>query len=589
MITPASSGGGPPAGEGGERDDEARGGGYGHNGDGGDPLDPKVNILLVDDRPSNLLSLRGILERPDYNLVLARSGEEALRRILTQDFAVILLDVAMPEMDGFEVAAIIKQRERYRWIPIIFVTASVQHAEWIFKAYHVGAVDLLQKPIDPHAVRAKVGVFVELFRQKQQIRRQEALLREGERRERQLELSRVRLENDRRYRNLAEAIPHIVWTADAGGRIEYFNRHWFEATGLGESESLGGRWREALNEEDRPAVEETWAQSVAHGERFEIQCRLRQADGEHRWYLCRALPELVEGRIARWLGTFTDVDDQRRAHEKARSAVRLRDEFLSVASHELRTPLTSLQLHLQSLDRALARIRAAEGRRAEAPAPPGGPEAPAEARGASGEPMESRFATQVGSAVRQTERLARLVDSLLDVSRITTGMLELRPEELDLAEVARDVVQRFASEAARSGSTVELRADRPAVGVWDRLRMEQIVTNLLSNALKYGGGKPIEVSVSAGDGSADVVVRDHGIGIATDQLQRIFDRFTRGVPSRHYGGLGLGLYIVRQIVDAHGGHVEAISERDGGTTFHVHLPLSAPTHAAEPRLDARPD
>ncbi len=509
----------------------------------------KINILLVDDRPSNLLSLRGVLADPGYNVVTAQSGEEALQLILRWDFAVILLDIAMPGMDGFEVASIIKQRERFKNIPIIFVTASVQHIEWIFKGYSVGAVDFLQKPLDPHAVRAKVAVFVELYRQKQELKRHAATIGELERRERELAIERIRLEGERRYRTLAEAIPHVVWTADAEGRIEYFNQRWYEVTGLDEPGSLAHGFWTALHPEDSVRVTTGWDEARRTGEAFSMELRLRDAAGEHRWYLSRALPERnAQGEVVRWVGTLTDIDEEKRAHAELEGAIRMRDEFLSVASHELRTPLSALLLQLQFLQR--------------------------QARRSTGELHDGRLSNKLDTAVRQADRLARLVDSLLDVSRIQQGRLELSVEDFDLAEAAHDVAERFRDEAARQGCELDFSLEE-AWGRWDRLRIEQVITNLLSNAIKYGAGRPILISVAPTEGGATITIRDEGIGIEPDKVERIFERFERGVPARHYGGLGLGLYIVRQIVETHGGQVEVDSRPGAGSRFVITLPRVA--------------
>jgi PAS domain S-box-containing protein len=247
--------------------------------------------------------------------------------------------------------------------------------------------------------------------------------------------------------------------------------------------------------------------------------------------------------------------DNARAYGEARAAIRLRDEFLSVAGHELRTPLTALQLQLQSLDAAFAR-----GQVAAEPA---------------------RWEPRVHKTVGHAYRLQRLIDELLDVSRITAGRLTLERETMDLGELAREVVDRHTAEAQRSGSSVTLETTGDTLGNWDRARLDQVLTNLLSNAVKYGAGKPIHVAVigpSQNESKVRVVVRDEGIGIDASAQARIFGRFERAVSGRHYGGFGLGLWIVRELVEAHGGNVHFESQLGLGSTFVVELPTEV-THA----------
>ncbi len=240
------------------------------------------------------------------------------------------------------------------------------------------------------------------------------------------------------------------------------------------------------------------------------------------------------------------VENARLYHE-AQEAIRVRDEFLSIASHELNTPLTPLMMNLQRLQRTVA---GGEG-----------------AYALSGD----QLARVVNVAQRQTKRLARLVSELLDISRIRLGRLELNREELDLGQVARDVVERLGEELVWTGSRPTLHVEGHVVGLWDRARVEQVVGNLLANAARYGQGKPVDVTVRGHNGEVCLVVKDRGIGIAPEARKRIFERFERA-SSRNFGGLGLGLYIVRQIVEAHGGTIGVESELGVGSTFTVKLP-----------------
>lgn len=248
--------------------------------------------------------------------------------------------------------------------------------------------------------------------------------------------------------------------------------------------------------------------------------------------------------------------DNARLHHETERAVRLRDEFLSVASHELRTPITSLQLMVQGIT--------------QGPVPP------------SPERVVKAFAL----AKRQIARLTRLVEELLEVTRIEAGGSALNLTSIDLSDVVRDVAQRFEAELERAGCTLSLRADSPVVGHWDRSKLEQVVTNLLSNASKFGAGKPIEIAAEESPrGTGRLVVKDHGIGIPPARLPYIFDRFERAVSAREYGGLGLGLYIVRSIVEALGGIVRVESVPAVGSTFTVELPCAGPPLGeASPKL-----
>jgi PAS domain S-box-containing protein len=267
-----------------------------------------------------------------------------------------------------------------------------------------------------------------------------------------------------------------------------------------------------------------------------------------------ASPIIDQGRAVGTVIELRDTTEEKRQQAERerllvelRDTVRLRDEFLSVASHELNTPLTPLSLRLQSLARAI------------------------EAEPDS--PLAGRVRREVDMMRQQVKRLSALVNDLLDVSRISTGRMKLQVEEVDLSEVAGEVAARFNPEAERARSRLELHLDGPVVGRWDRLRLEQVLTNLLSNAIKYGAGKPIHLHVEQGDdGRARLRIRDEGIGIHPEALGRIFNRFERAVSERHYGGLGLGLYVTRQIVEAMGGMVKAESTPGQGATFTVELP-----------------
>jgi signal transduction histidine kinase len=234
---------------------------------------------------------------------------------------------------------------------------------------------------------------------------------------------------------------------------------------------------------------------------------------------------------------------------EAQNAVRARDDFLSVASHELRTPLTAMLLQLQRLEQLLAVDELGE-----------------------------RYPKLSNCAARSTltgKRLALLVDGLLDASRLAQGPIPLDVEDFDLVQATRDVLEGFSMTAKHAGCDMRLNAASPLHGRWDRRRIEQVLTNLLSNALKYGAGKPIDILVTQGDGQARVEVRDHGLGMAPEVAGKIFQRYGRAGPVAHHGGLGLGLYLSREAVEAHGGAIRFESRPGDGCTFVVTLPCAA--------------
>jgi PAS domain S-box-containing protein len=509
-----------------------------------DTDEPRASILIVDDHPANLVALEAILSPLGHELVMARSGEEALRLVLHREFALILLDVQMADMNGFETAAFIKQHPRSRHIPIIFITAVNRDAVHVFRGYSQGAVDYLVKPFDPDILRSKAAVFIELYLRGEKLKRQQRLLHERER-------EAAERRSQERYRHLLDAMPECIWAADAEGKVNYWNQPGLAYCGLNASDIHEESFWECLHPDDRDAARAHWEAGLRSGAPFERQVRIKRArDGSHRWHLARAVPEREGegGAVVGWIATATDIDDQKRAEDALRKAIILRDDFLSVASHELRTPLTSLKLEVANLSR-IARKDGAGG---------GAP----------------RLIAKVEKIDSQAARLHRLIDELLDVSRIAAGRLELHVETVDLAQIVNDVSTRFSDEAARVGSTLNVHAPDSVVGRWDKSRLDQVLTNLVSNAIKYGDCKPIDVTLEAGDDRAVVTIRDRGLGIAPNDRERIFGRFERAASTRHYGGIGLGLWIVKQIIDALGGTVTVDSTPGTGSTFTVELPRS---------------
>jgi PAS domain S-box-containing protein len=355
-------------------------------------------------------------------------------------------------------------------------------------------------------------------------------------------------ETETRFRNMADVSPVLLWLAETDGLCTFFNQTWLSFTGRTLEEEWGVGWAEGVHFEDFQRCMDTFTAAFNERRVFEMEYRLRRADGEFRWVLDRGTPRYTpDGRFAGYIGSCVDITERKAAEAELRRAVQVRDQFLSVASHELRTPLTPLTLQIDRLDRLLQR----------------------EPRGQIDLDEVSEMALMVKA---QVGRMAELVDVLLDVSRVTYGPMHLDRAELDAADLVRQTVERWRPAATTAGCRLDLRLDGPVLVSIDRLRLEQLLNNLLSNAIKYGARNPVEVELFAEPELLRLQVRDHGIGVPLADQARIFERFERAVPVENYGGLGLGLWISRQIVEAMGGDIRVESAPEKGARFLVELP-----------------
>lgn len=361
-------------------------------------------------------------------------------------------------------------------------------------------------------------------------------------------------------------VPDGIFETDIHGYCVFVNPPWLEIVGLTRDEAIGKHWNPVhphavVHPEDCERLQAQWEQALAKKEAFECECRYRsKSGGTYRWYLVRMIPACdARGEVERWLGSTTDIDDLKQSQRELQDLVDNHEEILSIASHELKAPLTSLHLKLQLLCRALQ----ADGEPAVPPR-------------AAGKPWSvEKLAKTAESCLGQSRKLAKLLDGLLDLTRLRFGKLHLLPQTADLAQLVSDVVARTRSETPEARSRISIETRGPIMGEWDPVRIDQIVTNLLSNAVKYGEGKPIAVVVEADAerGLARIIVQDHGMGIPTQMREKIFDRFERACSGAQISGLGLGLYIVRQIVEAQVGSIRLESEVGKGSTFTVELPM----------------
>ncbi|MDB4981198.1 MAG: Two-component sensor histidine kinase [Myxococcales bacterium] len=365
-------------------------------------------------------------------------------------------------------------------------------------------------------------------------------------------LARRLRETEARFRTMADCAPVLLWMAETDALCTFFNQTWLDFTGRTLEQEWGVGWAEGVYFEDFQRCVDTYMAAFADRRTFEMEYRLRRADGEYRWVLDRGTPRHApDGSFAGYIGSCVDITDRKDLELELVRAVRVRDEFLSIASHELRTPLAALRLQIDSVARSIERRP--------------------EEHLASG-----RLAASTGAALGQVQRLTKLIESLLDISRFAEGRVTLEREDVDLVALVRGVVDAMAEPARIAGCSLTLTAPSTLCGRWDRVRLEQVVSNLLGNAMKFGARQPIAIDVAVAEGVARVSVRDRGIGIDDRDQRRIFERFERSVSARHFGGLGLGLWVAKQIADAHAGTIDVQSEPGAGATFTLTLPCDLP-------------
>lgn len=534
-------------------------------------LSSQVNILLVDDHPENLLALEAILGNLGENLVRANSGQEALRCLLNQDFAVILLDVQMPEMDGFETATLIRSRERSRQTPIIFLTAFSTSEQLMFKGYALGAVDYLLKPINASILTSKVAVFVDLFKKTEAVKAQAAQL---------AAMNADLSESEERFRSLSAYAPVGIFMNDTTGACTYTNPCLQSIGDFTLAEGLGDGWTQRLHPDDRDRVLQEWQAYISgQAATFATEYRFQHRDGTIRCVHARSSPlfsDLCE--LTGYVGTVEDLTERQQAEaartqmvreqaarREAEAANRMKDEFLAILSHELRTPLNSMlgwsrllrqrQLDEETIVRAL-------------------------------ETIERNALTQ-----------SQLIDDILDVSQIVRGKLRLKCYALNLVTVIEAAIESVRPMLEVKAIQLESFLDPTVGNVWgDSVRLQQVVWNLLTNAVKFTPAhgtvtvrlEATQATPAAANGQspspryAQIQITDTGSGISPEFLPHVFDRFRQAdsTTSRPQSGLGLGLAIVRHLVEQHQGSVQATSlGLDQGATFTVTLPLLDPTAA----------
>ena len=512
------------------------------------PSISQLRILVFDDDDADRLAVRRGLQQCGIPATIEEtaSASEALQHIKPQAFDCIFLGDSVARSEslallrrihgaGHDVAVVIVMKDSDDGVSLEFMKA--------------GAVEFLSKAsLTPERVAASCRDAIERSRATRPRRAGDYDFREHD-----------------RFRTLANAIPQLVWMADASGSIHWYNQRWYNFTGSTFEEMQGWGWRKVHHPDHLERVVEQIRHCFQIGEPWEDTFPLRGANGDYRWFLSRALPMRREdGSVAGWFGTNTDVTEQleakeairesehrlrralemeRTARAEAERATRARDETLAIVAHDLRNPLNAIL--------AAASILALQ--------------APDE--------NSRRYLAVVERSAREMERL---VSDLLDVARIEAGTFALRREALDVRALLEEAVEMFQAQARAKdiGCRCETAQDIRAIS-GDRDRLIQVLSNLFSNALNFSpAGRHVSVRATNDDRGVRISVKDSGAGIPEKDLPRVFDRFWQADPASKAGGAGLGLSICRGIVEAHGGRIWAASKVDRGTTFHFTVPFA---------------
>ncbi len=559
-------------------------------------IDAPVRLLLVDDRPENLLALEAILEPLGQIMVRATSGEEALRQVLVNDFAVILLDVQMPGMNGFETAKLIKAREKTRHIPIIFLTAISKEERYVFEGYSVGAVDYMSKPFQPDILRSKVMVFVDLYRKQRQLADQEQLLREHERRELELRHRAELSEREARFGEIVGSAMDAIVSFDAARRVTLFNTAAERMFGRAADDVVGRDIALLFPQRERAAAVSSLTRRGRDGEGGDAaehgQLDARplasfvglRADGEEfpiEASLSRL--DLPQGSVYTLIAR--DVSERRRAEE----ALRAKTESLAIATDELtraNAELSRRQAELEQAMNARSRFYASMSHELRTPI-----------NAILGYntlllehiygPLNEKQAEGLKRTQRAAKHLLELVNDVLDLSKIEANKIELKPQPVTFPTLIEDLFVTVRPMADERGSelTLEHRGE-PVTVVTDPRRVRQILLNLLSNAIKFGRGQPIRVVCVRQGTGVRIDVIDHGVGIASEDQPKVFDEFVQLARTPQHEGTGLGLPISRRLAQLLHGTLEVESTPGEGSCFRVVIP-ALPDVRSDARVETR--
>jgi PAS domain S-box-containing protein len=520
-------------------------------------LSPRPKLLLVDDQMANLVALKHLLAKVDADIFSAGSGNEALKLSLNHDFALVLLDVQMPEIDGYEVAELMRGEERTRDVPIIFLTAAYRGSAHRLRGYGAGAVDYIEKPIDEAVLLSKVRVFIDLYRSHAELKRLLGLLTESNRSlSIEVEARRKSEEDNRRLAGtIFDASAEAIMVCDSQSRIIAVNPAFTQIAGFSPAEIMGRNPRVmASGRQNREFYAKMWADLQQNG-RWQGELWNRRKNGEvYPLWLSISQVRSDDGEIVKYVGIFTDITRRKQVERDlmesrlaAEQANRAKSHFLANVSHEFRTPLNAIL--------GFSELLLIE---------------------ADSEGLSSRHCGYAANIHDSGQHLLELVNDLLDLSKIEAGKWVLYPGLFPLVPLVEECVRLLQADAGAAAIAIVLDLERaPRALRADPRAIRQCLLNLLSNAVKFtANGGRVMVAVETDDAETVIKVSDTGIGIAAEDIPRLTHPFEQAEVShpRPCKGTGLGLAVVRSLVDLHGGSMRIESRLGEGTTVTIALP-----------------
>ncbi|WP_379963178.1 ATP-binding protein [Epilithonimonas sp. UC225_85] len=487
-------------------------------------------ILIVDDNQNNIYSLKKLLESKNFQVDTAESGEQALVKALKNNYALIILDVQMPGMDGFEVAETFAGYSKTKEIPIIFLSAVNTEKQFITRGYASGGMDYVTKPIDPEILLLKVQTFYNMQENNLAMKKTQQSLELEVKGRREAQVT-MKSEIDH-FHLMLEALPQIAFTLDEKGTVNFVNSKWYEY-------SASNHDFPETHPDDHSILQE-FDRSKKKGKALELESRIKNLKtGEFRYHLLRMSPVYSGKTIKNWVGTFTDIDDQKKVEKE-------KDEFLSIASHELKTPLTSIKAYMQLLERKL-KIN-----------------------------EENAEASYVTKALSQVEKLNTLITDLLDVSKIENGKLKISKKPTNLEAVIQNAIETILQTHDNKVKITRHGFIPDILIPLDEIRIEQVLINFLTNAIKYSPeNNQIIITTFVDEDEIRVSITDFGIGIPDFKQESVFRKFYRVEESSlQFQGMGIGLYICSEIIKQHDGTIGLSSIVEEGSTFYFTLPLN---------------